>query len=69
MSDIKENRKVLGGLLPLCSDGAASYIEVLEEIRHSGREHDLQDAIRSCIFANYSEQSVAHNLVKALTVF
>lgn len=69
VSDIKENRKVLGGLIPLCPDGAAGFIEVLKGIMDSEIEVELQRTMRSHIIAKYSEQKIAPDLVKALTVF
>lgn len=69
ISNIKENRKVLGGLVPLCDDDPRCYLDVMREIIESGRERQVQVAMRTHIINNYSESAISASLIEALTVF
>lgn len=69
VSDIKENRKILGELVPLCGGSASSFVNVLYSIEESGQALSVQKAMRERIIKNYSEKAVSDSLLEALTVF
>ncbi len=69
VSDIKENRRVLGGLVPLCSNEPESYIRILLTIEKSGESLKIQKQMRQHIIDNYSEQKISAKLVSVLTSF
>lgn len=69
VSDIKENRRVLGDLVPLCSNGAESYVKVFLAIEKSGESRKIQESMRKHIVDNYSERKNSTKLIEALTVF
>jgi len=69
VSDIKENRRVLGDLVPLCINGAGSYIKVLSAIEKSDESRKIQESMRKHIIDNYSEQKNSTKLIDALAVF
>lgn len=66
VSDIPENKSVIGGLGRLCEHEPRAYVEAILEMIHHPNRHSIQRRLRHRIEAVYSLERVAHDIGRAV---